>query len=62
MGDETTEPMTPEAFATRMKEIATIGDEEIAHPRADDLLCDVLEQLGYGAGVQVFREMHKWYA
>lgn len=55
--------MTPEEFADKMGKIQPTerGDTEIEHGLADDLLCLVLEELGYGEGVRVFEEMDKWY-
>lgn len=29
---------------------------------ADKLMCDVLTQLGYGEGVEIFKNAPKWYA
>jgi len=49
-------------FLDRMSEIAKNGDQEAAHADADDLMCELLESLGYGDGVDVFRAMDKWYA
>ena len=37
-------------------------DEEVSHPAADALMCDLLKSLGYGDGVAVFVRAHKWYA
>lgn len=37
-------------------------DQETAHWMADNLMCDVLRQLGFGAGVDIFENMPKWYA
>lgn len=56
--------MTPEEFTEKMRFIAVEygDDEEVAHGRADDLLMEALEALGYEAGVKVFRQMEKWYA
>lgn len=57
--------MTPEEFAKAMKEIRdeeVHGDTESCHGRADDLLCSVLRELGYGEGVEHFEDMGKWYA
>ena len=58
------ETMTPEEFTEKMRFIAVEygDDEEAAHGRADDLLMEALEALGYEAGVKVFRQMDKWYA
>ncbi|MCR8982653.1 hypothetical protein P4V86_19365 [Brevibacillus laterosporus] len=56
--------MTPDEFEKRMKEIFPKGsyDEEIAHQKADELMCDLLRSLGYGSGVEVFEKASKWYA
>lgn len=65
LGDlETTEkPMGPEQFAVAMGEhFKGDYDQEAAHANADELLCKLLESLGYGDGVKVFREADKWYA
>lgn len=37
-------------------------DRESLHIKLDNLLCDVLNELGYGALVKLFRETHKWYS
>ena len=60
-------PITPEEFERRMKEIREIyyynmGDWEIAHRFADDLMIEVLKSLGYSEGVLVNNSMEKWYA
>jgi hypothetical protein len=60
--------LTPEEFAAKMLEIfggdptKGIYDEEGAHLRADELMCGLLRQLGYGAGVNTFQSASKWYA
>lgn len=38
------------------------GDPEAAHPLADEVLCDLLESLGYGDVVAAWRKIDKWYA
>ena len=53
--------MTPEEFARRMQEIDS-GDPETSHREADELMARVLRELGYGAGVDVFDNMSRWYA
>jgi hypothetical protein len=45
----------------QMQEIAAGGDPEIAHPRADDLLCAILRELGAGEVADIFDAMDKWY-
>ena len=55
--------MSPAEFLQQMKTVEDgPGDSETFHKVADGLLCEVLESLGYGEGVEVFREMTKWYA
>lgn len=55
--------MTPMEFADKMSTIfGKRYDEEAAHIDADDLLCEVLVDLGYAEGVKVFNDAHKWYA
>lgn len=51
--------MTPEEFKKRMIEISTETDTETRHVVADELMCEVLESLGYGEGVEVFVLMPK---
>ena len=55
-------PMTPDEFRVRMQEIEENDDIEYAHSEADDLMCSLLEKLGYGEGVRVFSFMDKWYS
>ena len=45
-----------------MKEIVVKYDAEEGHMKADDLMCSLLEELGYSRGVEIFRGMNKWYA
>lgn len=35
---------------------------EYAHSRADELLCELLEDLGYGKIVELYSDVDKWYA
>lgn len=64
---------TPKTFARKMAMIAQMYDnsedyagryigEEEAHIMADELMCDILFELGYGEGVDIFKKMPKWYA
>lgn len=54
---------SPEAFEAEMKKISEIDDSESAHYEADMLMCRVLTELGYAAGVRVFdEEIEKWYS
>jgi hypothetical protein len=54
--------MTPKEFADQMRHIFADIDKEHAHMLADDLMCTLLIQLGYPAGVRVFRDADKWYS
>jgi hypothetical protein len=56
--------MTPEEFFYAMRKVSkdNTGDPEAMHCDADDLMCKVLTELGYGAGIEVFNKMTKWYA
>jgi len=54
--------ITPEEAAQRMREINKNGDTEGAHCEADDLLCEILKELGFGEAVEIFENMDKWYA
>ena len=56
--------MSPVEFRDRMAEIAkrSLYDPEESHGKADDLMCEILTNLGYGEGVKIFEEMDKWYA
>ena len=62
--------MTPEEFAKKMKKISdnlkyqndAHYDEEVAHMRMDDLMSDLLRQLGYGEGIDIFENTNKWYS
>ena len=41
----------------------TAGDDiEAFHMMADELMIGLLEMLGYGAAVEVFKSAKKWYA
>lgn len=62
--------MTPKEFADEMRRITDdeqhkgdpYWDTEQVHIEMDNLMCEVLEDLGYGEGVEIFRNELKWYA
>lgn len=54
--------MEPESFAFEMKCIARDKDPEKEHGDMDDLMCKLLESLGYDEGVEIFKNAEKWYA
>ncbi len=37
-------------------------DYEVCHREADDLLCTILEHLGYADVVKAYNKVGKWYA
>jgi hypothetical protein len=60
---------TPEEFAEMMRNIPKTlderkmpWDEEDSHRLADAYMCDLLRELGYGKGIDIFENMAKWYA
>ena len=57
--------MTPDEFEAKMRGVFPNGetqlDTEEAHGIADVLLCQALRELGYGKGVDIFKEGRKWY-
>jgi len=60
----TDEALTPEAFTAVMDNIKKRngGDPESTHYEMDDVMCDLLCALGYGAGIEIFNSTSKWYA
>ena len=38
------------------------NDTECCHLRADEILCGLLEKLGYGDVVRAYEKIEKWYA
>lgn len=55
--------MTPEEFWFKMCTLNTIYDnEEDTHIAMDKLICDLLCELGYEKGVEVFKRTPKWYS
>ena len=53
--------MTPEEFAKAMKK-ASDYDEEDAHMQMDGIMADLLRQLGYREGIDIFENTNKWYS
>jgi hypothetical protein len=56
-------PVTSEEFKKRMQVIKDGEyDPEAQHIDADKLLCQVLRELGYGTGIDIYGSIDKWYA
>lgn len=51
-------------YLLKMKEIGEKygNDEEVCHGLADDLLCQILIDLGYKEIADEFEKLPKWYA
>ena len=45
-----------------MEKVINDCDTETRHIAADDILCAVLEKLGYTHLVELYNEVDKWYA
>jgi hypothetical protein len=56
-----TKKMLEQEFVARMDAL-TDGDIEETHISADDLLCELLEQLGFKSVVDSYNRIYKWYA
>lgn len=56
--------MSPEEFKEEMKNIENTfsDDPEERHYEMDDLMCRVLESLGYSEGIDIFTNSMRWYA
>jgi len=49
--------MTPKEFSDLMKTIFDFGCcKEENHVAAELLMCDILEELGYGEGIEIFKK------
>lgn len=62
-----TTPLTPEEFTKQMQEAFDVyylekDDEEEVHIVMDGIMCNLLRQLGYGDGVDIFNKTPMWYA
>ena len=51
-----------ESVITRLKEEQNNGDTEIAHCNADDLLCELLNEIGLQEVVEEYIKIGKWFA
>ena len=59
--EKTKEEIIKEAVE-QLKALEKNGDTEVVHLRADDILCDVLRQLGAKELVDEYEKVSKWYA
>ena len=49
-------------FLSILNELTESTDTESAHVKADDLLCDLLDLLGYNEVVNTYYSVPKWYS
>ena len=59
---ELEQEFSEKGFANEMRRIDRNNDTEMAHILADELMCKLLRELGYGEGVDIFEQMDKWYS
>jgi hypothetical protein len=55
-------PMTKEEAIEKLRLLQSGVDIEVKHGDADDILCELLETLGYGDVVEEWKKVGKWYA
>jgi len=53
--------MTPKEFKEEMEKLAADSNTEDAHQKMDTLMGEMLYELGYAEGVDVFDNREKWY-
>jgi hypothetical protein len=54
--------MTKEEALAKLAECQKSNDTEVAHSDADDVLCDLLDELGYGDVVAEYHKVSKWFS
>ena len=56
--------INPSEFAARMRAIRDefSDDEEVEHISMDNIMLELLEELGYSEAVAIFNDTPKWYA
>lgn len=54
--------LTDDTAAYMIRVWGESGDHEAAHSCADDLLCRILERLGYTETVKAYNELTRWCA
>ena len=51
-----------EKYLNQMKQLVDIFDTEVAHSTADEILCELLLEMGYKDLVDEYNKIDKWYA
>lgn len=54
--------MTPKEFKDRIQQLDDKAGVEAFHIEADQLMCEVLEELGFSEGIEIFKRHERWYS
>ena len=46
----------------KLQQLKFNDDTEMVHVKADEILCELLSELGYTEIVDAYNELEKWYA
>ena len=49
-------------YTNKIKELDKYNDTEEFHIKADDLMCEILNKLGFNEFVDIFNNRDKWYS
>lgn len=49
-------------YLNQLQSLQTLRDTEVAHSEADDILCEILTEMGYNDIVKAYETINKWYA
>ena len=49
-------------YAARLRDTCNSGDAEADHAKADAVICELLELLGFTETVRAYEEVDKWFA
>ena len=56
------DPKLTRECVNRLRAAQQSNDTESAHAEADEVLCDLLEAIGFKTIVKEYRKVSKWYA
>ena len=59
---EITRKINVEEIKAKLKELQQDDDVELSHYEADQIICKLLDDLGYNDVVKEYNEISKWYA
>lgn len=62
VGNFNNHALAAEEAVAKLKELRQSDDPEIAHQKADDILCTLLGKIGFKDVVAEFEAITKWYA